>query len=374
MKKNRIITVISIILIIAILSILGLLLYNLFKDSVQTNNNLEFEEQNNQASNTIQSPTNEEQPENESILEPIIVPPNNTTQEKESIVSTYFYSQLDETAKEIYDGLKENKENLISGNYIINYNTTFNTLLNTEGGQEKLNQALQSAWNAFSYDNMDLFYIDATKLTLTNEYHNVGGITSYRVSIGPGENNNYFLNTFNSREEVVNATNYLENIKRQMIEQLAADDDYTKIAKVHNWLIYFINYESDENSKDQHTIYGALKNRAAVCEGYARAFKYFMDGVGIPCLLVPGTGRNSQDQVESHAWNYVQIDNTWYAIDVTWDDPIVIDGGEQTEEMRNKYFLKGSEEFFKDHTEDGKITANSITFSFPRLSTQDYTR
>lgn len=377
MKNNRIITIIIIMLIIAIALVLGLLTYNLLVNTTQTssNKNIENEEQGNQTVNIIQSSmnnsTNHEQLENQTILDPIIT--NNEKHEYESLVSSYYYSQLDETAKEIYDGLKENKSNFISGNYVINYDTKFNTLLNTEGGEAKLNQAFQSAWNAFSYDNIDLFYIDVTKMTLINEYYSLGGIKTYKISIGPGNNSNYFQNTFKSKEEVEEAQNYLENIKKQMIEQTAADDTYTKIARVHNWLIYSINYENEENSKDQYTIYGALKNGRAVCEGYARTFKYFMDGIGIPCVLVSGTGKNSQGQIESHAWNYVQINDTWYAIDVTWDDPVV-DGGEQTNEMKYKYFLKGSDEFFKEHTEDGKISENSITFKFPTLSTQNYTR
>lgn len=377
MKNNKIITVIIIMLIIAIALVLGLLTYNLLVNTTQTssNKNIENEEQGNQTVNIIQSSMNNsinnEQLENQTILDPIIT--NNEKHEYESLVSSYYYSQLDETAKEIYDGLKENKANLISGNYVINYDTKFNTLLNTEGGEAKLNQAFQSAWNAFSYDNTDLFYIDVTKITLINEYYSLGGIKTYKISIGPGNNSNYFQDTFKSKEEVEGAQSYLENIKKQMIEQTMEDDTYTKIAKVHNWLIYFVNYENEETSKDQYTIYGALKSGKAVCEGYARTFKYLMDGVGVPCVLVSGTGKNSQGQIESHAWNYVQINDTWYAIDVTWDDPVV-EGGTQTDEMKYKYFLKGSDEFFKEHTEDGKISENSITFKFPTLSTQNYTR
>ena len=157
-----------------------------------------------------------------------------------------------------------------------------------------------------------------------------------------------------------------------MIEQTANDNIYTKIAKVHNWLIYFISYEESETSKDEHTIYGALRNGKAVCEGYARAFKYLMDGLNVPCVLVSGTALNSQGETETHAWNYVQINNNWYAVDVTWDDPVVIGGGEQTNDMKYRYFLKGSDNFFTDHTEDGVISELSMKFKFPTLATQDY--
>ena len=69
-------------------------------------------------------------------------------------------------------------------------------------------------------------------------------------------------------------------------------------------------------------IYGTLINQKAVCEGYAKAFKYIMDELEIPCILVCGTATNSVGVTENHAWNYVQIDGIWYAVDVTWDDPV----------------------------------------------------
>ena len=376
MRRNKIVTAIFIILIIGILAVLGVLLSGFLLNTEQTNNNntnIENLETNIQVDNNINPTVNNQEEVNTPILDPIIDEnPNNEQETEESIVSSYYYNQLNSNAKKIYDGLKTNKQNLISGNYVIDYDTEFNTILNTEGGMETFSQDFQSAWNAFSYDNVDLFYIDVTKVTLTSNYYDIGGIRTYKVSIGPGENNNYFSSSFNNQSQVEDATSYLENIKEQMIEQTSNDDVYTKIAKVHNWLIYFISYEEGETSKDEHTIYGALRNGKAVCEGYARAFKYLMDGLNVPCVLVSGTALNSQGETETHAWNYVQINNNWYAVDVTWDDPVVIGGGEQTNDMKYRYFLKGSDNFFTDHTEDGVISELSMKFKFPTLATQDY--
>ena len=68
----------------------------------------------------------------------------------------------------------------------------------------------------------------------------------------------------------------------------------------------------------------------------------------------------------------MQINQKWYAIDVTWDDPIITGGGELTDRYRYRYFLKGSKEFFKDHTENGTLSDNSIEFKFPILSEENY--
>lgn len=375
MRKNKIIPIILIILIVAILSILIIMLYSSLAGVNQVSSeDLENEQLNTQVTQNIEAiqPSINTEEDNDIFIIKPITEPEDSEKKNDNLYSSYYYSQLNEDAKKFYDGLKENKENLTSGNYTIDYGTEFNTILNSEGGKEKVSTDFQSAWNAFSYDNIDLFYIDVSKVTLTSEQSNLGGIITYSLSIGPGENDNYFLNSFKNEDEVKNAIEYLENIKEQMIEQTANDNIYTKIAKVHNWLIYFVNYEESTNSKDQYTIYGALKNGKAVCEGYARAFKYFMDGIGVPCVLASGTAQNSQGETESHAWNYVQIDNKWYATDVTWDDPVVMGGEEQTDEMKYQYFLKGSEEFFKDHKEDGKISELSMEFKFPTLATENY--
>ena len=77
-------------------------------------------------------------------------------------------------------------------------------------------------------------------------------------------------------------------------------------------------------------------------------------------------------ETESHAWNYVQLDGKWYAIDVTWDDPIIIGNGYVSESTKYKHFLKGSNTFFASHKEEGNITDNSIEFNFPELSREDY--
>ncbi len=63
----------------------------------------------------------------------------------------------------------------------------------------------------------------------------------------------------------------------------------------------------------EHTAYGALVNRASVCQGYAMAYMYLLNRVGI---------RNYYCSSEKlyHAWNIVYIDDKPYHVDVTFDD------------------------------------------------------
>jgi len=68
-------------------------------------------------------------------------------------------------------------------------------------------------------------------------------------------------------------------------------------------------------------LWGRVGTEGPVCEAYARAFKVLCDVNDIPCVLVDGLGLMTSPG-ERHMWNYVQIDDAWYGVDVTWNDPV----------------------------------------------------
>lgn len=75
------------------------------------------------------------------------------------------------------------------------------------------------------------------------------------------------------------------------------------------------NYENNTVPAISHTMYGALVNRIAVCQGYALAYGYLLDQVGIDNYYCSSAALG-------HAWNIVYIDGVAYHVDVTWDDPV----------------------------------------------------
>lgn len=370
-KGNAIIVIIVIALIVLMLGAAGLFVYlNTKNTNANTNENNDNIE-NNQAENEIIT-------NNETIIEPafneIIEDEQDEIIKNNEISSaSYYYKQLDSNAKKIYSKLKEEKNSLKTGTYIFEFGTEFNNLLHSEKGEEMLKTAFQSAIDAFFYDDCSLFYVDINKINLINEKRTSDGTTTYYISIGPGNNKNYLQDNFQTKESIENAQNYLDNIINQMIAQTQSDTIETKITKVHNWLVRVVNYEKSDNNINQYNIYGAIHDKKAVCEGYARSFKYIMEKMSIPTILVSGTAKNSEGKIEAHAWNYVEINENWYAVDVTWDDPVIANGTSYlTDEKKYKYFLKGADEFFKDHTESGTISENGIIFSFPLISGGNY--
>ena len=259
-----------------------------------------------------------------------------------------------------------------SGVYSIDFGKAFNDLLNSEGGEQRLNIAFQSAWNAYTYDNMDVFYIDIEKVILTTTTTSIATFSTHNVSLSNGDNASYLKPNFNGSEKISQKLNLLEAMRKEIARQLNGYSNYEKIRGVHNWLINNIEYDVDLEAEEPYSISGALTEGKAVCEGYARSFKYIMDELKIPCVLVSGIGTNSNGDTESHAWNYVMLDGAWYAVDVTWDDPVIIGDGYVSSDTRYRHFLKGQESFFASHQEEGYISQNSIKFKFPELAVEDY--
>lgn len=362
-------------LIIFILSIFGILLYQEVKENKKISNVEEFvsKKQENEGNENIEEKSNTTQVSNNT-LEKIA----KQDEGKSNLVETektksyrYFYNQLNTYAKVIYDALDENKEKMKSGTYKIEFGSRFSALLNEENGTELLEKYYQSAIETFLADNPDVFYIKPSKLFLTKETITRRNKVTYNVYIDNGKNSNYLVDEFNSEVLVKNAIEKIEEMKKNILSK-SMGNSYYDIKMIHNYLIDNVEYESSISKGNIYNIYGALINKEAVCEGYAKAFKYLLDGLNIPCVIINGKATNSQGKTENHAWNGVQIDGKWYGVDVTWDDPIIIGNGKITSDLKYKYFLKGEELFKQDHIPERRFTEGGEKYTYPVINNTDY--
>ena len=284
----------------------------------------------------------------------------------------YLYEQLDPNAKIIYNKLCENKENLKTGTYTIEFGNAFSTLLSKENGDKELQSQYQSAIEALIYENPDIFYINAT-----NMYINIEKITKitgvkYNVYINNGSKTSYLADGFYTKEDVDRAQAQIEQVKDEIILRTNGKSEYEKMKIVHDYLVDNVEYDTTILQDNIYNIYGTLVTKKCVCEGYAKTYQYLMNELGIDNVIVIGTGTNSNNETENHAWNYVKLENNWYAIDVTWDDPIIIGGGTLSKKSKYQYFLKGSASFNKNHIASGRFTDGGQVFQYPTLSVYDY--
>ena len=285
-------------------------------------------------------------------------------------IDKYFYNQLEEPSKIIYKAFENNKENMKTGTYKIDLGDSFSEILSKPNGQEKLGEYYQSAIEAYTYDNPEIFYLDPNKMYLNVETTTTIIGKTYKVFINNGNQNNYFIDEFQSKSQVDLAIQQIQQIKNDILTKMTGNT-YEDIKIVHDYLIDNIEYDTSISKDNIYNVYGALVNNVSVCEGYARSFKYLMDEMKIPCVLVVGIATNSEGKTENHAWNYINLNNTWYAIDVTWDDPIIVGGGKLNKELKYKYFLKGKSTFLSDHNPSGQFTENGKVFEYPNLNNMD---
>lgn len=287
------------------------------------------------------------------------------------VVNKYFYNQLESYSKTIYKAFESNKENMKEGTYKINLGTSFSNILSKQNGQEELGKYYQSAIEAYTYDNPDVFYLSPNKMYLNIETTTKGQNKTYNVYINNGEEANYLNEEFSNKQDINLALEKIEAIRKQIIHNKTGND-YEDIKMVHDYLVENIEYDTSLQEKNIYNIYGALINGKCVCEGYARAFKYLLDGLGIESTMVIGKGINSSGQSENHAWNYVKLENNWYAVDCTWDDPVIIGGGYIGNSSKYRYFLKGKEDMEKDHTTLGNFTQGGKEFEYQTLNNKSY--
>lgn len=292
-----------------------------------------------------------------------------TNSENEAI--RYYYNQLSNPAKIMYETILANKEALEIGNGKIKFPDTVSKTIKEDGGSIEDNY-FQEAWDAVSLDNLELFYIDTQNISLSTKTTSILGYKSYEFTLEPKEEKLYYTSSFNSKEEVDNSIKQVNDIADEILKN-AKGSTYDKVKYVHDWIVDNVEYDND-GIQNNDNIYGTLVNKKVVCEGYAETFKFMLDKLNIPCVLVYGEGYDNQGNIEAHAWNYVKMDDgKWYAVDTTWDDPLYMGKIDKiTNPRKYEYFLKGSNTFNKNHISNGDVSGTGQNFKYPELSQEDY--
>lgn len=133
--------------------------------------------------------------------------------------------------------------------------------------------------------------------------------------------------------DLENAKQRFDEAAQNMISGAASlGSDYEKEKYVHDALAAAVTY--DLSADMNQSAYSALVNGRSVCAGYARAYQYLLQQLGIPCYYCTGySGGN-------HAWNIVKLDDGYYNVDMTWDD---------ADPVRYDYFNKTDVDFASTH-------------------------
>jgi len=91
-----------------------------------------------------------------------------------------------------------------------------------------------------------------------------------------------------------------------------------------------------------------LKTRKAYCFTYALMYLDLADRMGLHCKYDDGDARLPDGEWGQHAWNLVQIDGQWRAVDATWASGYCA-GKDFVKRFHDPYFLIPMAEWKKTH-------------------------
>lgn len=169
---------------------------------------------------------------------------------------------------------------------------------------------ISKVYHALLKDHPELFWVHNREEVYTTSYKG----TDY-CRFSPG-----YTYTEQEISEIMTEMQNAVNEVNAEITQNASD--YDKVKMIYTYLIDHTEYEA---SDDDQNIAGVFWKKKAVCAGYARAVQYLLEQLGIPCIYVEGSARDSD---EGHAWNIVKINEQYYYIDATnGDQPSFLEGG-----------------------------------------------
>ena len=126
---------------------------------------------------------------------------------------------------------------------------------------------------------------------------------------------------YNSSEiKLINAK--VKEIEKEIWNNTMSDEE--KIKQAHNYIINNSKYDKDRSDNNivnykSDTAYGTLLEGYSLCGGYTDTMELFLEDLNIKSYKIAS---------ENHVWNAVNLNNTWYHLDLTWDDPITNDGSD----------------------------------------------
>jgi hypothetical protein len=149
---------------------------------------------------------------------------------------------------------------------------------------------------------------------------------------------------------------YAEDKARDIVEEIISDDmsDEEKMKVIHDYIVTHVKYDHENYNKntvprEDHTLYGALVNGMAVCDGFSYAFDEMANEAGLDTEIIRGRVFATSDDapLAGHSWNLVKINGEYRHIDTSsgnlrnFSDPI-----------RYDYYNKSGKEIWNTHQWD----------------------
>lgn len=222
----------------------------------------------------------------------------------------YYYYQLNDIEKNIYNSLTNYKESFLNGETIAFPIHPYDPDIKL--GYLYYTNIVRRSTKAFTFDNPEVtIWFENYK----RDYFRSDGYTYMSLEPKTSNEANINLNSSNIRPAISNFEKTCYNFANSL-----TGTDEEKLIKIHNWLINRCSYDYSFSYPNIATPYGTVIEKRSVCSGFAHAYKYIADLANLKVLYVTGKFRNTNtNQFSPHAWNIVYVNSQYFLIDVTLD-------------------------------------------------------
>ena len=220
-----------------------------------------------------------------------------------------------------------------NGNYSSGYNLIEITMIEnaTDEDFSNVTKTVYAAAEAFDRDYPGVFwmsgYVSVVRSTLTygdgsTEVYYYYALKNHNSADGIDVRSDDYQSESAIKAGITTRDNAINAI---YTEEVAALSTFEKIDYFNDWLTTHNAYCTaatfpTSSYECLSALTGQTGETGPVCEAYSRAFMLLCQKAGIPCVLEDGYAG------EPHMWNAVELENNWYVVDVTWNDPMVPDG------------------------------------------------
>lgn len=133
-----------------------------------------------------------------------------------------------------------------------------------------------------------------------------------------------------SEEDIKKVSEKVNALYPQLVNNNLSTID--NIRNIHDFIINNTEYDSarsdlGDTTYPSDTAMGPLFYGYGICGGYTDLMELFLEKMNIKSFKVSS---------DLHVWNAVFLDNKWYHLDLTWDDPVSEDGKNY---LQYNYFL-----------------------------------
>lgn len=260
----------------------------------------------------------------------IITAPEAMTVDAATFDKCYAYSTLSEEEKQLYNEM---------------YTTIINHENNARLTTKDLNE-LEKVYYAIDADNSEIFWIEGYSYAYYTVNGEVDSIEFSPKYIFTKDEVSWYQTQIDKNVDI-----FLSGINTDM-------SDYEKSKYVYEVLINNIDY--DITAENNQSIVSAFLNGRTVCKGYASAAQYLFKRLGIESVVVNGYANN-----ESHAWNIIKLDGSWYHFDATWGNSKYKSSDDTVEKFVDYGYLNVTE------NEIRKTHAIQTSFPIPECNTKD---